>query len=223
MARPRVLYAEDHRVVFQGIQRMLAPWYRVEGPVVDGREVVARVHARKPDILILDLDLPNRHGSEMIPELKQAYPRMPILVLTVQTSPAVMEHILGLGADGFVPKGADVKELRKALADVQAGKVHRSPKVVRTREVAAAHPHDALIAEFDATRLKVFQAIAEGFGTREVAQRAGISSWGVYYHRKAIKGALGLDSDRSLERAAADWRLRRHGVWVPESAKATPP
>lgn len=208
-AKPRILCVEDHLMVFQGFRNSLRHRFEIEGPIVDGRKVIDAVAATLPDVIMLDLDLPGRHGTDILPELVVRFPDIPVLVVTVQNSPAVMEHVLRIGARGLVPKGADVRELSAAITDVLEGRVHRSPLVGSLPASRANHRHDEVIARLERPRRLVFELLGKGHTTSDVARLSGLSRWTVYYHRKMLRKMLRITSERGLDRAAIEWVIRQ--------------
>lgn len=215
----RLLWVEDHKMVFQGFRDSLRSKYDVLGPVIDGNDAIDQVALVRPDVVMLDLDLPGRHGTDILPELVQRFPDIPVIVVTVHNTPAVMEHVLRLGAKGFVPKGADVKGLRNAITSVMAGEIHRSPLVGSAPPSRTNQRHDKVIAGLDSARKRVFELIGKGHTTVEVARLAGMTRWGVYYHRKWIRKLMRITSEKGLDRAAMEWVIRQQAQRAAEAAE----
>lgn len=211
MKRPkyRLLVVEDHQMVGESFRNMLEPEFLVDGPHADGRLVPALVRDTSPDLVLLDLELKYRDGSDLIPELTRDYPDALILVVTVETRPEVMEDVLNRGARGFVPKGAGFEELRRAIDAVLGGEIYRSPYIQRVKWRRPTHPHDETIRQFDELRLEIFRLIGQGMTAVEIAREIGMSRWTVYYHRKLMRKLLRVRSDSGLEVEAREWLIRQ--------------
>lgn len=207
--RHRLLMIEDHRMVGQGLRRLLEPKYEVDGPYGDGNLVVGLVLDTRPDLIMLDLELENRDGSDLIPELHQKAPEIPILVVTVETRPWVMEEMILRGARGFVPKGGGEEELLAAIATVLAGRIYRSPSVKRLPWKRPVHPLDERIAQFRPPRKEIFELTGQGHSAVEIAQMLGMTVWGVHYHRRVLRRHLRITSPGGLETEARAWVIRQ--------------
>ena len=105
MMRPRLLLAEDHTLMAEGLRGILAKGYEVVGVVADGAAVGAAVARYQPDVLLLDLSLPNRPGMELLGELVPRYPKLRIIVVTMHVNRVLMEMAMRLGASGVKELG----------------------------------------------------------------------------------------------------------------------
>ena len=126
MKRIRLLLVEDHQLMSQGLRQLLEPEHSIVAIVRDGALVLAGIREHEPDVVLLDLDLPNQSGSEILAELAAAYPTLPVVVVTMQVEPIVADHALRLGARGFVTKVSSVDELRLAIREAMKGRRLRS-------------------------------------------------------------------------------------------------
>jgi len=201
MTKPRLVLAEDHELVGEGLRAALRKHYDVAAIVTDGAEVIAEVARTHPDLLLLDLSLPTRSGLDLLPELVAARPRVPVLVLSMHVETDLVEMAMHLGADGFVPKNATIDELRTAIEEVLAGRHYVSPKLPK-------HSHrGGLSAPMGFNRLtshqqRIVRMIAKGMNSREMAQALSVSVWTVNFHRKNIRKELGVNNDLEMYRYA---------------------
>jgi len=166
------------------------------------------VASNPPDLILLDLQLRNRHGGDLIPEIRKLKTKARILVVTVESSPAVMEEMLDRGAHGFISKGAGIEELLVAIETVLGGEIYRSPairKIPWQRPVPSA---DGLVGSFDPTRLTIWKLMGRGFNAPEIARTSGIPVSTVYYHRKQMRKLMKIRSERGLDRAAMEWAIQ---------------
>ncbi len=203
VAKPIVLVAEDHEMVGQGLLALLQDQYDVLELVQDGSEVLRMVATHHPAILLLDLALPGRNGLDLIKDVKQQSPTTAILVVTMHADPVLARLAFRLGADGFVSKGADSLELLEAIRSVSLGNKYLSSQVPPLHtgpQSAAAEP--SLLRKLTRKQMAIMRGIAEGLTTEELAVRLEMSVHTVYFHRRNIRRALGIQSDDGLAHAA---------------------
>lgn len=201
MPRVRLLLAEDHDLVSQGLISMLQRRYEVLGGVRDGSKVVAAVKKSRPDVLLLDLSLPGRNGLDLIPELRQTAPNTAIVVVTMHTDFVIAKQALALGAAGFMPKDSGVEELQEAITEVLAGRKYLSPRVER-HAVEPSSPDREGWSRLTPRHKAILQAIARGRTTEEIAEELGISVHTIHFHRRNIRRILGIESENGLTRFA---------------------
>lgn len=201
MARPRLLLAEDHELVGQGFVAMLSGDHDVVTTVTDGMKVVAAVKKHRPDVLLLDLSLPNRTGIDLLPELRSDCPDVRVLVLTMHVDPHLVEMAMKLGAAGFIPKNATVDELRTAIREVLAGRKYLSPKLPKqSHRGSVADPMG--FSRLTERQKRIVRMIAQGMSSEQIAAALGVTLWTVHFHRKNIRRALGIHSDLEMYRYA---------------------
>ena len=201
MMRPRLLLAEDHTLMAEGLRGMLAKDYEVVAVVADGAAVGAAVARYQPDLLLLDLSLPNRPGMELLGELVPSYPKLRIIVVTMHVNRVLMEMAMRLGASGFVPKNVSGDELRMAIAEVVAGRRYVSPKVP-TQGQRGGVVDPVGFSRLTARQQEVMRLIARGLTSEQMAEELGVSRWTVSFHRKNIRREVGLHSDQEMYRYA---------------------
>src|ERR1700722_10286701 len=133
MPRARILIADDHEVVRRGIRTLLEPraTWEVCGEASTGKEAVEKVKRLKPDVVLLDITMPDRSGLEAIPEILQAHPEAKILVLTMHDSGQIASRALAAGASGLVLKSDAARDLILALEAIGKKKSFLSPNVTR--------------------------------------------------------------------------------------------
>lgn len=212
MTRERLLLAEDHVLMAEGLRAILASTYEVVAVVSDGAAVVEAVSRHRPDVLLLDLSLPNRPGMELLRELVPAHPRLKVIIVTMHADPAIMRTALQLGAAGFVPKTASGAELRKAVSEALAGRRYVSPKVPRRGLRGAESVVTVGFDRLTPRQQEITLMIAQGLTSDAIAEALGVSVWTVNYHRKNIRRELGLRSDREMYRYATLVELSKGDV-----------
>lgn len=199
--KPRLLLAEDHELVGQGLRAMLSEDYEILDIVQDGAEVVAAAKRYKPDVLLLDLSLPNRTGIDLLPELLKTNPRLKVLVLTMHVDPHLADMANALGAHGFIPKNSSLEELREAIEVIREGRHYLSPKIPN-------HGHRGIAAgpmgfdQLTTHQQRIVRLMAKGLSSEEIGQELGVSVHTVAFHRKNIRRALGMKTDAEMHRYA---------------------
>lgn len=199
--KPTLLLAEDHEMVGQGLAAMLGSDYDVLEIVPDGADVIHAVRRLKPDVLLLDLSLPNRTGIDLLPELRNLRPRQLVLILTMHTDIHLADLAMSLGARGFVPKNAGLDELRTAIATVLAGDDYVSPSLPEQGGRGAIMDPMGF-GQLTPHQQRIVRLLAKGLSSEQIAEELGVTVWTVAFHRKNIRKALGMKSDIEMHRYA---------------------
>jgi DNA-binding NarL/FixJ family response regulator len=210
MNHTRVLIADDHEVVRKGLRSLLEsePGLEVVGEASNGREAVERAVAAKPDVVVLDIGMPELNGLEATRRIVKAAPRTEVLILTVYESEEVIREVLRAGARGYVLKSDAGRLLLTALEAVSA---HKPFFTSRVSELVLAgflsgdvKPSDEAPPGTPLTprEREVLQLLAEGKTNKEVAAALGIGLKTVETHRMNLMAKLGLHSVVDLVRYA---------------------
>lgn len=181
----RIAIAEDHVLLREGLKMLLAtqPDLQVVAETGDGRLVEGIVREARPQLLVLDLGLPGKHGVEIAAAVKAAWGEaLKVLVLTGDLSPASVRQALAAGADGYMHKSEDTSELLQAVGAVLAGRQYVSRRIAQVfRPEAAAPGH----AQGPTPReQEIMSLVARGLSNREIAQLLAISLGTVRTHRQ---------------------------------------
>ncbi|HSN13893.1 MAG TPA: response regulator transcription factor [Anaeromyxobacteraceae bacterium] len=206
--RRRLLLVEDHEVVAEGLRALLAPTYEILGPIRDGTEVLGVIRRDRPDAVLLDISLPGRNGIDLLPELHEEFPRLPVVVLTGSADFLVGRTAMVLGALGFLAKDCGIEEIDLALRSALAGRKYLSPRVPpppRSVNVADLPPS---VADLTPRQLQLLRLIGEGMETDAIAQTLGLSSHTIHFHRRNLRRVLGIDSESGLARVATMFKVR---------------
>jgi len=209
----RVLLADDHALFRAGIRSLLDSLEGVEivGEARDGHEALRMVAERRPDVVLLDIALPELNGIEVAERMARDFPGVRVLALSMHASEEYVLRSLRAGAAGYLLKDSTVSDLETALRSVAEGGSYLSPAVSRhvladyVRRVGGSElpPEPALTPR----QKEVLQLIAEGHGTKEIAARLGVSPKTVETHRAQLMERLGIHDVPGLVRYAIRARM----------------
>jgi DNA-binding NarL/FixJ family response regulator len=208
--RSKVLIADDHNMVIDGLRSLLEPEYEVVGAVNDGRAVLPGVQRLQPDIVIIDISMPLLNGLDCTRQLREAGSRVKILILTMHPDATLAQEALAAGASGYLLKTSPGSELKGALREVLAGRIYVSPEVSRDATQVRGRMtsiHQEVWGQLTSRQREVLQLLAEGKSHKEVAGILNISVKTAEYHKYAILEKLGLETTAELVQYAI-----RHGI-----------
>lgn len=214
----RVAIIDDHTLMREGIRLFIESLdgFACEWQAGSAKEAITLVSKVQPDVILLDITLPDRSGLEVVKDVHSMYPDVKILVLSMHDEKLYALRAIKAGAKGYVMKNAPHSVLESALRRVAGGGIVVSPSVAEMAVGAFSsgtkkRPDDELNALSD-REFEVFQKIGEGLGNPEIAGALRISSKTVDVHRMNIRMKLGLEDGAALTRWAIRWsESRRHG------------
>lgn len=192
-----VLIVEDHPVVRSGIRMLLTEEGDIDvmAEANNGREALTMLDAMSPDLLLLDISMPEVNGLEVTQQVREKFPTLPILILTMHEDERYFFQLLRAGATGYIVKGAAPNDLVSAVRAVAGGQAYLYPSLAR---LLAKEPDTVLSAR----ELEVLQLTAQGLTAREVGKKLSISSNTVERHRANIMSKLGVSNRAELIRYA---------------------
>ncbi len=210
--RPRVLLADDHRVVVEGLVKLLSPVCELVGTVEDGRALVEAAIRLDPDIVVTDISLPLLNGIDALVQLKKKHVRAKVIVLTMHRDAAYATRALDAGASGFVLKHSASAELLTAIREALKGRTYVTPLLESDARLAAkttrSRTRDAA-SGLTARQRDVMGLVAAGRSAKEIAAALHISPRTVEFHRNEIKQVLNLRNQAELVQFAL-----KHGIAV---------
>ena len=208
--RPRVLLADDHRMVAEALKSLLAPDFDLVGVVEDGRALVEAARTLKPDAIVADVTMPQLNGIDALVELRRNGDRVPVVFLTMHRDATFARRALDAGASGFVLKHSAPAELVSALHAALEGKTYLTPQLagevlgaMKKGPEKTGDPIEALTPR----QREVLQLLAEGRSAKEIASSLSISARTVEFHKYQIMETVGLHTNAELVHLAI-----KHGL-----------
>ncbi|WP_445143599.1 response regulator [Dyella sp. Tek66A03] len=206
--KPRLLLADDHRCIAEGLAGLLAPITDSVAIVHDGESLVETVLAGSIDMVVSEIGLPALGGVQALGKLRTQGCHVPFIVLTTHDEPLIVRQALESGANGYVLKQSASAELYAAIAAVAGGEHYISPSLM-----ASLLQEPVLSRKLTHRQRQVIDRMAGGRRTTEIAAELGISIRTVESHRQALLGLLGVHSSVALIREA-----ERLGLIAPGSS-----
>ena len=210
MTRPRVLLADDHRMVSEGLKSLLADEFELVGMVEDGRAMVAAAKKLHPDVIVSDITMPHLNGIDAMARLKKDNPDIKVVFLSMHQNAAYARRALQAGALGFVLKHSAPAELVMAIRAAMKGKTFISPALAG-EVLQAVQKGQTGAVEFSKSitprQREILQLLAEGRSAKEIAEALAISARTVEFHKYQIMDAHDLHSSAELVHFAI-----KHGI-----------
>lgn len=199
-----LLVADDHQVVIDGLRSLLSleADFNVVGEALNGKMVLEALKDQKVDVVLLDINMPVMDGIETAKFMREHYPDVKILILTMYNKPEFIRNILEAGASGYVLKNAGKEELIDAIRKVEKGEEYFSISVTKTMMESFRSGSDSNKVELTKRERGVLTLIAEGDKTSEIAEKLLISTHTVDTHRYNLLSKLNIKNTAGLVRYA---------------------
>ena len=205
--RKKVLIADDHQLILDGLCKILEVDFEVLKPVLDGRALLRSVAALQPDVVLADISMPLLNGLDAAAEISETYPKTKVIILTMHADVALAAKAFDVGAAGYLLKNAAGTELNTAIETVLRGDTYIPPsladKLLKTYR-GSAKVMQPERAELTRRQREVLQLIAEGKTAAEAAGILHLSPRTIEFHKYRIMDVLGLESNAELIRYAID-------------------
>jgi len=201
----RILIADDHGVVAEGLKQLVEAEsdMQVVALVGDGREAVQQARDTQPDVVLMDLSMPELNGADATRAILQRDPKCRVIVLSMYAQREYVRRALKAGAAGYVVKRSAAKEVVEAIRAVHAGQRYLSPRVADVGlEDYTDDKQDDPLARLSAREREVLQLLAEGRTGAEIAQRLSLSQKTVETYRARLVEKLGIRDLAGLVRFA---------------------
>lgn len=208
MSRPRVLLADDHTMLLEAFQKMLAAECDVVGTVSNGRAVVSEALKLRPDVVVLDITMPLLNGVDAARQLKRELPDARIIFLTMNEDAELAAEAFRAGGSGYLLKRSAGTELLAAIREVASGRFYMTPLVTEGVLGSMLQPQPADGGrELTPRQREIVQLVAEGRSLKEVGTILNISPRTVAFHKSRIMDQLNIHSTAELIRYAVDHHM----------------
>lgn len=207
----KVVLADDHQIVRDGLKRILNETHDIK--VIDeastGKEAIQKVQTKKPDVLILDISMPDMDGLDATKQIHELFPKLPILILTVHLPKHYALRIFRAGVMGYLVKNIASEELVKAIRILHSGKIYLGPGVSDELALQRIKGNaDLLPLECLSDReLQTLSLMASGKNTKEIAESLGLSVRTIETYCSRLYDKLNLRNKAELIRFAFDHKL----------------
>jgi two-component system response regulator NreC len=203
----RILIADDHGVLRAGLCALLdaVPGLEVVGEAADGREALRRVEELRPDVVLLDISMPDLDGIEVVGQLGETLPDVRVLILTIYDDASLLREAVSLGATGYITKTASYLELIEAIRTVARGDPYIHPGL--TSSVVQALSGGDIEESLTPREMEVLRLVAQGRTNRQIAEELAISARTVERHCAKLMRKSGLHNRTELARYATEHGL----------------
>lgn len=210
MYRTRVMIADDHRLVAEACKNMLEPEFQVIALVSDGRELLKAAAELRPDVVVLDISMPQLNGLDAGELIKERHRSVKLIYLTMSFGPDVAAEAFRRGASGYVLKQCSAEELLIAIRRVVRGESYLSPLITRDTvefllRSGATYQEEKRIS---GRQSEVLQLLAEGKSMKEVAYILHLKPGTVAFHKYRIMDILGIKTSAAL----IEYAIRHHMI-----------
>jgi len=201
--KPRLVIADDHRMVAEGVQHILDEDFELLDIVSDGEALIDAVQRRSPDLVVADINMPRCNGMDALKRLRQAGFDTRFVFLTMHMEPALAVAALRAGARGYILKNSAGEDLRNAAQQVMAGGTYVTP-ALGARYISGQMTD---MRSLTAKQLQVLRLVGEGLRSKQIALQLGLSVRTVEAHKYTMMQVLGVHSTLELVRRAEDLGL----------------
>ena len=210
MKKPRVLLADDHQIVLEGLKSLLGEEFEIIGSVQDGRALVTQAAVLHPDVIVADISMPELNGIEAARQIKKTDKNINIVFLTMHPDATYAANAFEAGASGFVLKHSAPSELITAIHEAMKGRTYVTPLIagdlIRTYQEGEA-PEKDLFKKISPRQREILQLLAEGKSGKEIASILNISARTVEFHKYRMMEQLHIKTSAELVRYAV-----KHGI-----------
>ena len=210
MSRPRVLLADDHRIVAAGLQALLRPDYELVGHAPDGRSLLELARGTAADFVVADISMPGLNGIAALQAMRREGLDVPVIFLTMHTEPAYARRALEAGAAGYVLKHAAPQELLQALQVAAQGGVFISAEIAaEVRGTPGQRPERDPASGLTPRQREILALLVDGRSAKEIAKLLDISHRTVEYHKYQAMEVLGVATNAELIQLALRLQIAR--------------
>jgi DNA-binding NarL/FixJ family response regulator len=202
--RLKVLIADDHALVAEGLARLLEPDYDVVDTVQNGADLIRAAQEHLPDLALIDISMPELTGVEAARKLLEIAPNCKIICVTMHSNPEFVREAFRAGASGYVLKRSAGAELSEAIKQVMNGNAYVSPLLTKDVLSILLQPRTPALTS---RQREILRFVAQGLSAKEIASRLNISVKTAHFHKTSIMEKLNLHTTAELTKYALE-----HGI-----------
>ena len=209
MKKLRVILADDHKIVLEGLKNLLKPEFDLVATVEDGRALLKAQKQLNPDVIVADISMPLLNGIEAVRQIKKADPHVKVVFLTMHPDVTYAAEAFEAGASGYVLKHSASSELVNAINDALKGRTYVTPMIAGElmEDYREGLPPRDFHKKLSLRQREVLQLLAEGKLAKEVAGILNISTRTVEFHKYKMMESLGIKTSAALVQYAVKHRI----------------
>ncbi len=194
----KILIADDHTLFNEGIKQLLFDTYDIVSQIYDGKEVLAAIHLHRPDVILLDINLPSINGFDIAQNIKKSFDSLKIIFLSMYSESDFIEQAKQIPVHGYMLKHSTKEELIESINAVMADKDYYDPKLTKSNK--SLHQDDFFVKQFALSNreVEVIKFIARGLSSRQIGEAIFLSEETIKSHRKNIHYKLGITNVAEL-------------------------
>ena len=198
MVKPRVLIADDHTLVVEAFETLLAPTCEVIGHVSDGRAMVAAVRKHQPDVVVVDVSMPLLNGLDAARQVRQFNSQTRMVFVTMNEDPDLAAEAFRIGASAYLLKRSAASELLVAIREVMKGRSYVTPLVTSGLVGSLLDQGERPKHELTPREREVLQLLAEGYSMKEAADMLNVTPRTIAFHKYKMMEQLGIRTTAEL-------------------------
>lgn len=200
-----VLICDDHPIFREGLVKVLEGTVNIVGEASTGKECLAQMHESLPDIILLDIRMPEMNGIECLQQIRKQNKEVKVLAITQFDEKRLVGQMMKYGANGYLLKHTTVDELKNAFARVMNGKTYCTPEIdIQSIEYSGPKEGDKLFPDISDREKQVIRLICDEHSNKQIASILGISIKTVELHRSNIFRKVGVSNSAGLVRWAME-------------------
>ena len=209
MTKIRLLLADDHPLIREGFRSLLNKNERFEivGIAENGKELIELAGKELPDIILSDISMPVMNGMDAIEQIRNLYPSIKSVVLTMHEEREYVINALRIGVQGYIIKNVERFDLEKAIITIYEGGKYFSPIVTNILAESVARPDPPAISELTPREKEVLELVAQGHSTKQIADKLGIGTRTVESHRVNMLKKMKVNNTAELVRRAIELKI----------------
>lgn len=189
----KIIVVDDHKLFNEGIKRILSIDFDIVAQIYDGKEAIHAIQKHNPDLVLLDINLPNRKGLEIGQEIKKDFPTTKVVFLSMYAEAGFIQAAKAMNADGYILKDSESTDLIEAVNKILKGEIFYDPKLDTQKHNLHHDDYFAKTYSLSKREVEIISFVKNGFSSEEIAQKLFLSFETVRSHRKNIYLKLGIN------------------------------